>query len=111
MFAAHGSPEKQGAGRDDPAAVQHPLQAIIRRPGFKKQLLVRPSFAAVQNEKTSYIKVARRLRFKRGMVVVMDQGYIDYHWFVQLTHQGGYFVMRRKDNASFEVVETRPVLP
>ena len=39
----------------------------------------------------------------------MDRGYIDYEWFVQLTHQGVYFVTRLKDNASFEVVETRPV--
>jgi hypothetical protein len=70
-----------------------------------------PSFAVVTNGKTSDIKVARRLRFERGTVVVMDRGYIDYEWFVQLTHQGVYFVTRLKDNASFEVVETKPVLP
>jgi hypothetical protein len=68
-----------------------------------------PSFAVVTTGKTSDIKVARRLRFERGTVVVMDRGYIDYEWFVQLTHQGVYFVIRLKDNASFEVVETRPV--
>jgi len=68
-----------------------------------------PSFAVVTTGKTSDIKVARRLRFERGTVVVMDRGYIDYEWFVQLTHQGVYFVTRLKDNASFEVVETRPV--
>lgn len=70
-----------------------------------------PSFAVVTNGKTSDIKVARRLRFERGTVVVMDRGYIDYEWFVQLTQQGVYFVTRLKDNASFSVVETRPVLP
>jgi hypothetical protein len=70
-----------------------------------------PSFAVVTNGKTSDIKVARRLRFERGTVVVMDRGYVDYEWFVQLTHQGVYFVTRLKDNASFEVVDTRPVLP
>jgi hypothetical protein len=70
-----------------------------------------PSFAVVTNGKTSDIKVARRLRFERGTVVVMDRGYIDYEWFVQLTHQGVYFVTRLKDNAAFEVVESRPVLP
>ena len=68
-----------------------------------------PSFAVVTTGKTSDIKVARRLRFERGTVVVMDRGYIDYEWCVQLTHQGVYFVTRLKDNASFEVVETRPV--
>jgi hypothetical protein len=30
-------------------------------------------------------------------------------WVVQLTHQGVYFVTRLKDNASFEIVENRPV--
>jgi hypothetical protein len=68
-----------------------------------------PSFAVVTNGKTSDIKVARHLRFERGTVVVMDRGYIDYEWFVELTRQGVYFVTRLKDNASFEVVETRPV--
>jgi len=67
------------------------------------------SFAVVTNGKTSDIKVARRLRFERGTVVVMDRGYIDYEWFVQLTHHGVYFVTRLKDNASFDVVESRPL--
>ena len=70
-----------------------------------------PSFAVVTNGKTSDLKVARRLRFERGTVVVMDRGYIDYEWFIQLTLQGVYFVTRLKDTASFEVVETRPVPP
>ena len=70
-----------------------------------------PSFAVVTTGKTSDIKMARRLRFERGTVVVMDRGYIDYEWFVQLTLQGVYFVTRLKDNASFTVVETRPVPP
>ena len=68
-----------------------------------------PSFAVVTNGKTSDIKLARRLRFERGTVVVMDRGYIDYEWFVQLTHQGVYFVTRLKDNAAFTVVESRPI--
>ena len=68
-----------------------------------------PSFAVVTTGKTSDIKVARRLRFERGTVVVIDRGYIDYEWFVQLTLQTVYFVTRLKDNASYEVVETRPV--
>lgn len=68
-----------------------------------------PSFAVVTNGKTSDIKVARRLRFERGTVVVMDRGYIDYGWFVQLALQGVYFVTRLKDNAAFDVVENRPV--
>jgi hypothetical protein len=70
-----------------------------------------PSFAVITNGKTSDVKVARHLRFERGTVVVMDRGYIDYEWFVQLTHQGVYFVTRLKDNACFTVVENRPIPP
>ncbi len=70
-----------------------------------------PSFAVVTTGKTSDIKVARRLRFERGTVVVMDRGYIDYEWFVELTRQTVYFVTRLKDTASFEVVENRSVPP
>jgi len=70
-----------------------------------------PSFAVVTEGRTSDIKVARRLRFERGTVVVMDRGYIDYDWFVRLTQQGVYFVTRLKDNAAFDVVESRPVPP
>jgi len=69
-----------------------------------------PSFAVITDGKTSDIKAARRLKFEPGTVVVMDRGYIDYEWFVQLTHQSVYFVTRLKDNASFDVVETRKVL-
>jgi hypothetical protein len=68
-----------------------------------------PSFAVVTDGKTSDIKVARQLRFEPGTIVVMDRGYIDYEWFVQLTHQGVYFVTRLKDNAAFTVVENRPI--
>jgi hypothetical protein len=68
-----------------------------------------PSFAVVTDGKTSDIRAARRLRFEPGTVVVMDRGYVDYDWFVQLAHQGVYFVTRLKDNAAFEVVENLKV--
>lgn len=68
-----------------------------------------PSFAVITDGKTSDIKVARKMRFDPGSVLIMDRGYIDYEWFVQLTQQAVYFVTRLKDKASFEVVQERPV--
>ncbi len=68
-----------------------------------------PSFAVITDGKTSDIKVARRMRFDPGSVLIMDRGYIDYEWFVPLTRHAVYFVTRLKDNASFDVVEKRPV--
>jgi len=68
-----------------------------------------PSFAVITNGKTSDIKVARKMRFDPGSVLIMDRGYIDYEWFVQLTQKAVYFVTRLKDKASFEVVQERPI--
>jgi hypothetical protein len=44
------------------------------------------------------------MRFDPGSVLIMDRGYIDYEWFVQLTQQAVYFVTRLKDKASYDVV-------
>lgn len=68
-----------------------------------------PSFAVITDGKTSDIKVARKMRFDPGSVLIMDRGYVDYEWFVRLSQQAVYFVTRLKDNASFEVVQERPV--
>jgi len=68
-----------------------------------------PSFAVITDGKQSDIKIARKMHFDPGTVLVMDRGYIDYEWFIQLTRQAVHFVTRLKDNASFDVVENRPV--
>jgi len=68
-----------------------------------------PSFAVVTDGKTSDIRVARQLRFDPGTVVVVDRGYTDYQWFVDLGRQGVFFVSRLKDKAVYEVVEERKV--
>lgn len=68
-----------------------------------------PSFAVITDGKTSDIRVARQLRFEPGTVVVVDRGYTDYQWFVDLGRQGVFFVSRLKDNAVYEVVEKRKV--
>jgi IS4 transposase len=66
-------------------------------------------YIIITTGKTGDITVARRLHFDRGTVVVMDRGYIDYQWFIDLSRQGVYFVSRLKDNASFEIIEDKPV--
>ena len=68
-----------------------------------------PRFAVITDGKTHELKVARKLRWEPGTVVVFDRGYIDYDWFVELTRQGVYWVTRLKDNADYVVVERRPV--
>ena len=68
-----------------------------------------PSFAVITEGRTSDLTVARRMRFEPGTVLVIDRGYIDYDWFVDVTRQGVYFVTRLKRHAVLDVVEERPV--
>lgn len=68
-----------------------------------------PSYAVITPGNKSDIKVARRMRFDPGTVLVMDRGYIDYEWFVQLARQGVYFVTRLKERAAFETIEDREI--
>jgi hypothetical protein len=64
-----------------------------------------PWFAVVTEGKTSEIKVARTLRFEAGTIVVIDRGYNDFEWFMELTQDGVFFVTRMKTNTVYTVVE------
>jgi hypothetical protein len=68
-----------------------------------------PSFAVITPGKTHEVKVARKLRFDPGTVLVFDRGYVDYQWFVELTRQKVWFVTRLKEAALYEVVQRREV--
>ena len=68
-----------------------------------------PSYAVITDGKQSDIKVARKMKFASGTVLVMDRGYNDYDWFAELTDQEVFFVTRMKDNAVYEVIEKRDV--
>jgi IS4 transposase len=68
-----------------------------------------PQFAVITDGKTSDIEVARSLRFEPGTVVVIDRGYQDFAWWLELSRQKVFFVTRLKDNAEYGVVEQRPV--
>lgn len=67
-----------------------------------------PQFAVVTDGKTSDIKVARGLHFEPGTVVVIDRGYQDFAWWLELSRNKVFFVTRLKDNAEYGVVEQRP---
>ena len=66
-----------------------------------------PSYAVITDGKKSDIKVARKMKFAPGTVLVMDRGYNYYYWFAELTDQEVFFVTRMKDNANYGVVEKR----
>lgn len=68
-----------------------------------------PSYAVITEGAKHEITVARTLSFEAGTILVIDRGYTDYEWFGTLTQQQVYFVIRLKDNARYEVVESRPL--
>lgn len=68
-----------------------------------------PEFAVITEGKTADIRVARKLRFSAGTIVVFDRGYNDYRWFDSLTADGVYFVTRMKAGSRYQVAESRTV--
>jgi IS4 transposase len=66
-----------------------------------------PQFAVITDGKTSDIEVGRRLQFEPGTVVVIDRGYQDFAWWLELSRRKVFFVTRLKDNAEYGVVEQR----
>ena len=69
-----------------------------------------PTFALITDGKVHEVKIAQKLEFQPGSVLVLDRGYVDYALFGRWSEQGVWFVTRMKDNATYEVVEERPVL-
>jgi hypothetical protein len=68
-----------------------------------------PRFALITEGKKHEVRVARELSFPAGAIVVMDKGYNDYALFNNWCEQGVHFVTRMKENAVYEVLESREV--
>ena len=68
-----------------------------------------PVFATVTEGKRHEITVAKQMRFPEGSIVVFDMGYCDYAFFGRLCSEKAFFVTRQKDNALYDVIESRPV--
>lgn len=66
-----------------------------------------PSFVLISDAKKHDSKVAPLLNLKAESIVVMDKAYNDYQQFSRWTDDGIYFVTRMKDNALYEVLESR----
>jgi hypothetical protein len=66
-----------------------------------------PQFAVITDGKTSDIEIARDLHFEPGTVLVIDRGYQDFAWWLELSRRKVFFVTRLKDNAEYGIVERR----
>jgi len=68
-----------------------------------------PTFGLITEGKIHDVRVAQTLKLPPDSVLVIDRGYVDYELFGRWTSHGIWFVTRMKDNATYEVVEERPV--
>lgn len=66
-----------------------------------------PSWALITTGKVHDVKVAQKLEFAPGTVVVMDRAYVDYEMFDKWTDNDVWFVTRAKDNMDYRVVKNR----
>jgi hypothetical protein len=70
-----------------------------------------PCFACITDGKQHDVTVGRTLRFQPGTIVVFDKGYVDYHWWEQMSADGVYFVTRFKRDLHIQQVAEREVPP
>lgn len=70
-----------------------------------------PKFAVITDGNESDISVALAMEFEPGTMVVFDRGYIRYGGWASLSQKGVWFVSRLRENASYEVIESRPLPP
>ena len=68
-----------------------------------------PAFATITDARTHENRVAKALELPKGSIVVFDKGFINYLWFRFLGEKGVFFVTRLKKNATFKLLERRPV--
>lgn len=68
-----------------------------------------PEFVALSDGQENDMVKGREFRFPKGSIVAFDKGYVDYHWFKQLTDQGVFFVTRLRAKSVYRVIERRDV--
>jgi hypothetical protein len=66
-----------------------------------------PCWALVTDGDTNDVRIAQKLEFARGTIVVIDRGYLDYALYERWTECGVYFVTRSRTNMLYKVIECR----
>ena len=68
-----------------------------------------PKFAVITDGNESDISVALGMEFEPGTMLVFDRGYLRYGWWAGLSSRGIWFVTRLRENANYEVIESKPL--
>lgn len=66
-----------------------------------------PCWALVTDGDTNDVRIAQKLEFAPGTIVVIDRGYLDYALYERWTECGVYFVTRSRTNMLYKVIERR----
>lgn len=66
-----------------------------------------PCWALVTDGDTNDVRIAQKLEFAPGTIVVIDRGYLDYALYERWTECGVYFVTRPRTNMLYKVIERR----
>lgn len=69
-----------------------------------------PEAMVITTGKYSELAVARRQRYARGTILVMDRGFVDFRWFRQLNESGIWFITRMKKDTAYQVLESHPIV-
>ena len=68
-----------------------------------------PDFAVITDGKETDVTTARYFKLPKGSIIAIDRGYCDFALFSQWNESGVFFVTRLKENAAYEIVESRPL--
>jgi hypothetical protein len=68
-----------------------------------------PCWALVTDGDTNDVRVAQKLEFTPGTIVVIDRGYLDYALYEHWTKAGVYFVTRSRTNMIYKVLQRHTV--
>ena len=68
-----------------------------------------PCWALVTDGDTNDVRIAQKLEFAPGTIVVIDRGYLDYALYERWTQSRVYFVIRSRTNMLYKVLERRTV--
>ena len=69
-----------------------------------------PEAMVITTGKYSELTVARRRRYARGTILIMDRGFVDFRWFNQLDESGVFFLTRIKKDTPYTVIQSDPIV-
>jgi hypothetical protein len=81
------------------------LHLTLNHAGYMPEALV------ITTGTYSELTIARRQRYAKGTILIMDRGFLHFEWFRRLNEDGVFFVTRTKSNGAYQIVEHRPVRP